>query len=404
MHNLAPTAHHHNGPSKFTARVKCVRWDGEQDIEEADIAALEPENKPVDTSAKGRGLAQHESLAKVIYRYELPFEGLSEKETEQVQWAAETLTELAASVGYQPHEIAIESRLHYYGAGDDFEPMSFGTADAEFAHYVFDAKFGDEHDYYPQMAVLALMKMQRDGLPRVHAVVAFARSKRVRRYVITKESAELLFFGVLNRQNNPLTKPTPCEYCGWCARKLTCEAINSVVDETLLANRPDWGLRLPTAKISEAGSDPVLIGAMRWAWKAYIEPWGEALDYQAATMAATGTVPLGFRRQDEKGRLAVLDSEKAVAALLEAGVSLEQIHGAAGFSLDALGKAYVASRGGSLEGAKAAVEKLLVGAGAAARGAPTFKLMRKKDAEDEIRSALARPVLSLSLTNATQPN
>lgn len=390
--NTAPAAHHPQGPSKFTAWARCAKWEGEKDIEEADIEALLPASKQADTEHKDRGTAQHGALAKVLLKVPLPFEGLSEPETEQVQWAAEQVVEIAGRAGYDTGEIAVESRLNYFGPEGSFEPLTFGTADVEFAHIVIDAKFGDMHDYFPQMAVYALMKMQRDGLERVEAIIVFARNKRVVRYVIPRQTAETVFYGILNRRNSPHARPNPCEFCGWCARKATCEAINVVVDG-VLERREDWGFRLPTAKLTEAASNPAMSGAMRYLWKGFIEPWGEALDYQANLMAAVGNVPLGFRRQDERGRLVFAEAGKVVEAMKEAGVPPEAVLGAATFTMEGLAKAYAAARGGSVEKAKPVVEELLTKAGAAARGAPSFKLIRKKDAEDDIRAALANEAL-----------
>ncbi len=389
-----PLAHHPKGPSNFPAWAHCPCFEGEKDIEDLDIESLLPESKQLDATAKNRGTAQHESLAKVILQHPDPFAGLDEVEEAQVRWTASEVIQGAAAVGYDVAEISVEQRLTLYDGG--FGVIFFGTADIEYGPFIDDAKFGDIRDYFAQMAGYALAKMERDELRRVTARLRYGRARRTIEHNITKETAERVVYGILAKVDDPNKRPKPCEYCGWCKKAATCEAINVVVD-SVLAKRDDWGIRLPSARLSEIGSDPVLIGALRWIWKAYVEPWGAKLEYHSNIMASMGNVPLGFKKQPERGRLEFTSSAAVVDVLEKAGLPRESIIAAATFSMTALTEAYKAHFGGSKEKAAAALETLLVGAKVAARGDSTFKLIRQASAEDEIRAALARPATVLPL-------
>lgn len=395
--NLAPESHHPDGPSSWPAVLACACFEGVKDIEDADVESLMPESeRPTDTSAKGRGTAQHEALAKTITAQPEPFAGLSESESDQVRWVATRATELAAAAGYSAAEIQVEQRLTMFKP-DSWDVLYFGTADIDFGPFILDAKFGDPRDYFAQMCGYALAKMERDGYRRIYAHMLYGRWKKTVTHVIDREVAERVAYHVLNRKHNPHKKPTACEYCHWCKHIAYCEAVNDKVN-VLLAKRPDWAMQLPTMSSTEAGPDPVLMGAMRWLWKCYVEPWGKAVEYQTGLMVDSGNIPLGFKKQDQKGDLDLgEDGGKVIAALVAAGIDLEHVQRAASFSQKALAAAFMAQHGGSEAKAKAKVEEILTKAGVASRGDASYKLIRLGDAEDQIRMALARPVTPLPL-------
>jgi hypothetical protein len=142
--------------------------------------------------------------------------------------------------------------------------------------------------------------------------------------------------------------------------------------------------------VSEAGPDPVMIGAMKYIWKALIEPWGKSLDYQATMMTECGNIPLGFTKQNVSGSLEIDSSKAVVDELMKAGLTLEKICEHVGFSKTALTKAWMDQFKVGETTASRKVEMLLTAANLAHRGDATFKLIRNKDAENDIRAALAR--------------
>jgi len=381
--NIAPSSHHPLSPSKFPAWALCPSFD-----------AIETEE---DGDAKSRGSAQHVGLAMSMTGQPDAFAGLSDDEEQEVRWVAEKAIEDAASMGYQPSEIRIEQRLTLFGGG--FEELYFGTCDIEYGPVICDAKFGDPRNYFAQLCGYALAKMERDGLTTIFAKAYYGRWRKVVAHTIDKETAERVVYGILAKRQSPNRTPVICEFCSWCQHKATCSALTAPVD-AVLAKRDDWAVRMPTMSATEAGADPVVLGAMRWLWKTWVEPWGKGVEYATNVMAECGNTPLGFKKQDEKGRLDIHDPAKVFAALTAAGVPREAIEAAAGFTMKDLAEAYQQATGCPKTAAPAKVEALLVASGAAARGPATFKLIRQPGAEDEIRAALARPVNVLSLPNA----
>jgi hypothetical protein len=400
--NIAPTAHHPDGPSQWPAIAECPCFESEKDIEEADIESLdEAAGEKHGSDAKGRGQAQHGGLAKALTGQPDAFAGLSVKEEQDVRWTAEAIVEYAASMGYGADEIRVEQRVTMFSPSG-FDELYFGTLDVRFGPFICDAKFGDERNYVPQLAGYDLPIMEQEGYARITNALFYGRLRRKRFFPMDRKTVETIAYRILAKRHSPDRQPKVCSYCGWCQRATYCEALNAKVDVVLAKREDEWGMRLPTMSATAAGADPVLLGAMKWLWKAYLEPWAKSVDYACTVCADQGNTPLGFTKQNEKGRLDIHDPAKAFAALTAAGVPREAIEAAAGFTMKDLAEAYQQATGCPKTVAPAKVEALLVAAGAAARGPATFKLIRQPGAEDEIRAALARPVNVLSLPNAEQ--
>jgi len=391
----APTSHHKEGPSQWPAFAECPDYEGERDIEDADVESLLPDHlkpKKAEKSAPGRGTAMHAGLAKVLTSQPDPMAGLSPDEEDQVRWVATSVLEYAASMGYTAADIRVEQRVTMY-RGDSFEVEYFGTLDIRFGPFICDAKFGDERNYVAQLAGYMLPIIIEENLTGMMGALFYGRLKRVRHFKLDRATVETIAYSILRKRRATNRMPSVSSYCGWCSKRATCQALTGIVDATL-AKRGDWAMRLPTMRVSEAGNDPVLIGALKWLWKAYLESWGEGLDFAAQTMTAGGIVPLGFKRQDEKGRLEIDDGAGALTALKNAGVAQEHLLAGLSHSMTGLAAAYRAQFKCSKDAAATKVEEILTAAGCARRGAPTFKLIRLKDAEDDIRAALAKPALT----------
>ena len=399
---LAPTAHHPEGPSNFTAWSICACFDGEHDADDLDVAAIakevegdepepeEQEEKEVEVSPAARGQAQHKSLAGFITGALDPFAGLADWERKQVEWVAEEVIQHAAAHGYGRNEIVVEQRVSLVGPG--FQVEYFGTLDVRYGPFVCDAKFGFQRNYFPQLAGYGLAVMEADDVNRLFLRTIYGRFRRAEQYVLTKETAETVVYGILRRRRSLDRRPVLCEFCGWCKHKLTCAAINGVTS-SLVNKREDWPELLPTAHTSRAANDPLTLGAMRFMWKYYIEPWGKSVEYATSTMAEGGVDVLGFDRKPQKGKAKIGDTVDAFKALRAAGMTVEDIIGAAKVTASRLAAAYHARLGGTKANAEREVERLLTESGALTRGDPTFRLMRSKTAEDDIRAAIARPVI-----------
>lgn len=400
---IEPTAHHPDGPSTFTARAICACFDGEHDPDDLDVAAYaaleedtdeeneddEEEVKKEDVSPAARGQAQHKALAKYLVGEPDPFADLAEWEMKQVLWVAEEVIQHAAAMGYGRSEIQTEQRVTLLGPS--WNVLYFGTLDIRYGPFICDAKFGDMRNYFPQLAGYGLAVMEADEVDRLFLRTIYGRWRKAQQYVLDRQTAEPVVYGILRRRHSKDKHPVLCEFCGWCKHKLTCSAVNGVVD-AVLSKREDWAMRLPTAHVSLAHSNPVTLGAMRFLWKAYIEPWGKSVEYASATMADGGGTILGFDKRPEKGRVRMDSSLNVAKVLVASGLKIEDVLGAAKLTMSKLAQAYHARFGGTKAEAARVVEKALLDAGVIRRGDPTFKLIRSKTAEDDIRAALARPV------------
>lgn len=373
---------------------QCIRFDSPseavEDLELAELAAEEGDSSP-----KARGTAMHKALASLfgaepdVSRALL--DALSESEREQVQWCAEQIVEIAAGHGWARESIQVEQRVTVY-KGESFEVLYFGTLDAETkgGPLIFDAKFGLERQYFPQHVGYALAKMERDSLNRVLAFTLYGRRRRVQSYVINRETAELVAYGLLRRRHAGNGRPTPCEFCSWCSHKHECSALAAPGLE-LVEAREDWPMKLPQAHISRIGSDPRVMGLALYLWRTFMKNWGEGAEFYAKAMAERGIVPLGFKKQARKGSATITSVTAALRQLEAAGVPREALDGAIKTSMGALAKAYGEAFGLGESAARGKVKNLLLDAGLVAEGEPTFALVKEKDAEAVLRAALPQP-------------
>jgi len=134
-------------------------------------------------------------------------------------WGVQTLLDLA---GGSP----IETREEYLQM--DVPGLSRpGTADALCVEkkWVPDIKSGQIRNYREQMAAYALACMDAHRESEWTAHVIYVDQKVVRSYQFTREQAERIVQDVVSAATTPLARPTPCQYCDWCANKDRCSAL-----------------------------------------------------------------------------------------------------------------------------------------------------------------------------------
>ena len=389
---FAPTDHHENGPSTFPMRAECIRYQAPPEDPE-DLDAMEGED--ADPSAKARGTAKHKAVAQLLAgdltQRQHALDGLSEREVAEVQYVVEKAIQIIEENGYALSDVRVEMRVTLMD--DAFATIYFGTGDADVGPIDFEWKFGLSRNYFPQLAALALPKMVARGESRRIAYVVYGQLERVERFVITKDTAETIVYGILARRVAGDGRPTPCQYCGWCANRATCSALVAT-PVALVDRREDWALKLPSPHVS-ALRDPAWLGAARFIWKNYLAPWGGAVEF-ACSMSVVP--PVGYNQRPEKGRTTVGDARKAFAALREE-VGEDVLWANTSITLGSLVKAHAACSGQSEAKAKAAIVTRLVEAGALSVGEPSVKLIADKNAEELIRAAIGRgPAFSLEDT------
>ncbi len=383
---LQPAAHHPLGPSNFPMWAECAAYDSMPDVDEEDIGIE-------DDTPKGRGRVKHHAAAMLLAgdldMRQRALDGLSDAERAEVQFCVERVLAIVEEHGYTREDIRVEQRVTMF-EGDGFKTLYFGTGDAEAGPLAFDFKFGEARNYFPQMAGYDLPRMIAREEKRRLDFVIYGRLKRVERYVIDRQTAEVVVYGILTRRT--VRKPTPCQYCGWCANRATCSALVAAPIE--LANaRHDWTLKLPTPHVSQI-HDPVWMGAARLLWKKYIEPWGKAVDFASSSMAGFGNVvPLGYKKIPVAGSAEITDTKKALE-LLAREIPEEALWPTVSITFGALVKAVQESRSMSEDKAKAFLLTILTEAKLVKFSDARFMLRALPGAEETIRAALARPALS----------
>ena len=139
---------------------------------------------------------------------------------EGVKWAADYVIKMAEAAG---ERIETETKVEYMSKG---KPATFGYIDAYFNKNLFDLKTGRERDYVLQMCVYAAALCQRDNLDDITVYLLYSETKSVGQMIVSREAAEGVVEEVISKVQDPDKSPVECDYCGWCARKRTCHAVN----------------------------------------------------------------------------------------------------------------------------------------------------------------------------------
>jgi hypothetical protein len=158
----------------------------------------------------------------------------NEADLDAVEWAVTTLKALAGGADVLTREN--DCRVVIPGLQNP------GTADAiipeKLAHA--DLKTGQKRNYREQMAGYALGLMEAHFATEWTAHLLFCDQKEVVTHRFTFEEARSIVEAVIARFNDPNKTPTPCEYCGWCAKRETCPARLVQVGSAITAANPGF--------------------------------------------------------------------------------------------------------------------------------------------------------------------
>jgi CRISPR/Cas system-associated exonuclease Cas4 (RecB family) len=214
---------------------------------------------------------------------------LPEDQQEGVAWALDYIALKAPMADYP---LVLEKRMSF--TGPDFNPIE-GTPDVVCGNVVFDLKWRIK-DYKAQMAAYALMVMET-GWESVTVHVLYAEPKRAEQIEFTRESAEQTIFPIIENAARPDSKPKVCDFCGWCANRVTCPAVLEQVNAVII-NRDDFNLE--TWHASDIKSGEEMGKALRVA--RVVADWCESVEYHAKEMVQKrGIVPTGFKIQTKQG-------------------------------------------------------------------------------------------------------
>ena len=257
--------------------------------------------KGEDSEAASRGRKMHDALGKrLVCAYPPQWKvGLEPDDAEEVDWAARWIeTNLSRENRIMEEKVCIER---------DFQILTWGYLD--FADTspdncsVVDFKTGEPRDCERQLAAYALGLMQRLGQEQCRVVALYSRYRQVAEDFISRQGAEALVYPVLEAAKDPMSKPQPCDYCGWCANRWSCHVHHTAGSAIVQAN-PDWvdvSDWLPStwrpSEITEPGDMAKLLEIHAPMMKR-MEQWSADVKTHALKMMETQEVA-GWRRAEE---------------------------------------------------------------------------------------------------------
>ena len=148
-----------------------------------------------------------------------PMEQLAGEDRDCAKWGMKTLRQLSSGE-------RVETREEYLAMAVP-GLSKLGTADAicKRARWVADIKTGQVRNYREQLAAYALACMEDNFTESWTGHVVYVDQQLVRSYDFTREEAEATTQRWISSATSPFARPTPCEYCNWCANKEGCSAL-----------------------------------------------------------------------------------------------------------------------------------------------------------------------------------
>ena len=237
------------------------------------------------SEAATRGLRLDAALRQAWHTLEVP--PLEKDEAQAVAWAYEKIDQLSEGVVEMREE-----RCKIYVPIIDYT----GTADAicVTGRWIADLKSGQVRNYREQMAAYCL------GLMTEHLELSwtyhllFCDAEGIVSETLTFSEARAIVQGVVD---NLGTAPVENEYCGWCAKSLTCSARVGAKDSALAEVAKSLAPDSPA--FLELLNDPERLGKFLDQCSTFDAFWDAAKERARQTIEAGGSVP-GYRLQ--KGR------------------------------------------------------------------------------------------------------
>lgn len=273
-------------PSSLPILAQCAAFKGDEQRGEDD---------------KNAGTLRHSALATALAGDRVALDSLADDEADAVEWALEYIKTHSPD----GHAMRIEQKVS--AMDDDFNIITAGTPDVTCGPELFDLKWR-ERNYDEQMAAYALAMMQNDGWPCVRIHILFAERKFARVITMTMEEATAIVAPIIKAAGEPDAKPMACDYCGWCAKRLTCPAMTVNV-KPLVDARPEFTDDQRAAfaewmaggahasKLTDAAFMSIALKIAR-----QIADWCEAVEHHAKELAIKqGIVPTGFKLQSRQG-------------------------------------------------------------------------------------------------------
>lgn len=256
--------------------------------------AYESAGGNADTAA---GVGRHKALRALLYCEPDWKGGLSEDDISAVEWAAETIQTLAPT---SDHPLRCEYHVNPHDG--NFEPLfeSGGTLDVCCGPYLFDLKTR-QRDYLAQMASYALAMIQEWGYTEIRVRLLFTETRYVERYDLNEARCWEILRPILDKE--PV--PTPCDYCGWCAKATTCPAVVRPAAVVAKGYSDLDKVKSWHPSEMETGED---IALALWIWRTILKKWGESIEFHALEAAQKKGLTLpGFTLKSKAGKTYIPD-------------------------------------------------------------------------------------------------
>lgn len=242
------------------------------------------------------GTKRHAILADYFRGNKEAVAKMTEDSQENLEWAVEYVELKAAALD---HPMLIETKR---SAVLENGLEIAGTPDLVCGPDIFDLKWRPR-DYRAQMAAYAYMHMDDGKFPQVRTHLLFGNTQNARTHIWTRESAWKVMQEIITDVESAWAAPIPCEYCGWCAKKRSCEALVQQVNIALASN-PEWNL--PQWHSSEMETAQEIGLALKIART--LSDWCESVEFHAKELATKrGIIAQGFTMQSRKGNRIVED-------------------------------------------------------------------------------------------------
>ena len=266
------------------------------------------EGAPGTSPAAERGTKLDQAFRHAWTTGEFPNWDLSEDDAQAIRW---TINQCAILGGIADELLTADEACRVTTAGIDHT----GTVDgvAALANWSMDLKSGQIYDYQGQMAAYALGLMQMRFEQSWTTHLLFCDQRQVVTHHWTYKSASDLVRGILS---NVGTGPRQNDYCGWCAKSLTCPARVKAKDQALVTVA---GLA-PT--VQDEGflavlNDPVQLGKFLTACST-LEDFRDAAKAKARELLESDVRVHGWRLQ--KPRASAFVDADVVARAVEEGI------------------------------------------------------------------------------------
>jgi len=177
--------------------------------------------------ATERGLKMDEAFRFALSGDATKINELPDEERGNVGWAITQVCLLAAGgeiISDEESLKVVTPGIEHIGTEDARVPSGFVS---------FDLKSGQIRGYEEQVAAYAYGNMERDFAPEWTCHLLFCDQQKIVTHKFTYDEAKAIVEKVLAEYNDPNKKPNPCQYCGWCSRKDTCQALAVAANDTL---------------------------------------------------------------------------------------------------------------------------------------------------------------------------